>query len=144
MFVSSLAFLSRDRFLNVTVTRGLKLSLVIKINNTVVTGRLFKTQIIIKVKKMSDRRLEVFSEVAKFLSFTKAAESLQMTQPAVTFQIRRLEERLNTKLFSRAHNRVSLTAEGEVVLECAHSIFEKYDEMESRVQQLKEPESEVA
>lgn len=92
---------------------------------------------------MSDRRLEVFSEVARLLSFTKAAESLKMTQPAVTFQIRRLEDRLNTQLFSRAHNRVSLTAEGEVVLECAHSIFEKYDEMESRVKALKKSQAEV-
>ncbi len=90
---------------------------------------------------MSDRRLEVFSEVAKFLSFTKAAQSLEMTQPAVTFQIRRLEERLNTQLFNRSHNRVSLTAEGDVVLECAQAIFKKYNEMESRVKQLQEKES---
>jgi len=41
---------------------------------------------------MADRRLQVFHAVAKNLSFTKAAEALFMTQPAVTFQIRQLEE----------------------------------------------------
>ena len=41
---------------------------------------------------MTDRRLQVFYEVARQLSFTKAAEVLEMTQPAVTFQIRQLEE----------------------------------------------------
>ena len=41
---------------------------------------------------MADRRLQVFHAVAEHLSFTRAAEALFMTQPAVTFQIRQLEE----------------------------------------------------
>ena len=61
---------------------------------------------------MADRRLQVFHAVAKHLSFTKAAEALFMTQPAVTFQIRQLEEHFNTRLFDRAHGRISLTAAG--------------------------------
>ncbi|MEE9302881.1 MAG: LysR family transcriptional regulator, partial [Thiotrichaceae bacterium] len=44
---------------------------------------------------MSDRRLQVFHTVAKLLSFTKAADQLHMTQPAVTFQIRQLEEQFD-------------------------------------------------
>ena len=52
---------------------------------------------------MADRRLQVFHAVAKHLSFTKAAEALFMTQPAVTFQIRQLEEHFDTRLFDRAH-----------------------------------------
>ena len=47
---------------------------------------------------MADRRLQVFYTVAKLLSFTKAAETLHMTQPAVTFQVRQLEEYFNTRL----------------------------------------------
>ncbi len=46
---------------------------------------------------MADRRLQVFSTVARLLSFTKAADALHMTQPAVTFQIRQLEEHFNTR-----------------------------------------------
>ena len=64
---------------------------------------------------MADRRLQVFSTVARLLSFTKAADSLHMTQPAVTFQIRQLEEHFNTRLFNRTHNRISLTVAGEMV-----------------------------
>ena len=41
---------------------------------------------------MADRRLQVFHAVAKHGSFTRAAEHLYMTQPAVTFQIKQLEE----------------------------------------------------
>lgn len=41
---------------------------------------------------MADRRLQVFHAVAKHQSFTKAAEALFMTQPAVTFQIKQLEQ----------------------------------------------------
>ena len=72
---------------------------------------------------MSDRRLQVFHTVAKLLSFTKAADQLHMTQPAVTFQIRQLEEQFDTRLFDRAHNRVSLTDAGERAFEYAENIF---------------------
>ena len=48
---------------------------------------------------MADRRLQVFYTVARQLSFTKAAEQLFMTQPAVTFQVKQLEEHLNARLF---------------------------------------------
>ena len=75
---------------------------------------------------MSDRRLQVFHAVARLLSFTKAAEVLHMTQPAVTFQIRQLEEQFDTRLFDRAHNRVSLTEAGHVAFEFSEIIFEKY------------------
>ena len=67
---------------------------------------------------MSDRRLQVFYTVARLLSFTKAAEELHMTQPAVTFQVRQLEEQFNTRLFDRTHNRISLTEAGKKVYEC--------------------------
>ena len=85
---------------------------------------------------MSDRRLQVFNTVAKLLSFTKAAEALHMTQPAVTFQIRQLEEQFNTRLFDRTHNRISLTRAGEVVQERAVKIFDLYAEMENAVREL--------
>ncbi|MFT5401161.1 MAG: DNA-binding transcriptional LysR family regulator [Gammaproteobacteria bacterium] len=85
---------------------------------------------------MSDRRLKVFHTVARLLSFTKAAEELHMTQPAVTFQIRQLEEYFNTRLFDRTHNKVNLTPAGERVSEFAERIFDLYEEMENRVRDL--------
>ncbi len=85
---------------------------------------------------MSDRRLQVFHAVARLLSFTKAAEVLHMTQPAVTFQIRQLEEQFDTRLFDRAHNRVSLTEAGHLAFEFAEVIFEKYSEMENAIREI--------
>ena len=85
---------------------------------------------------MADRRLQVFQTVARLLSFTKAAEELHMTQPAVTFQVRQLEEQFNTRLFDRTHNRISLTDAGKRVHECAGRIFELYAEMDNSVREL--------
>jgi DNA-binding transcriptional LysR family regulator len=85
---------------------------------------------------MADRRLQVFHTVARQLSFTKAAESLHMTQPAVTFQVRQLEEYFNTRLFDRTHNRISLTDAGMRVYEFADRIFELYAEMENAVRDM--------
>ena len=85
---------------------------------------------------MSDRRLKVFHTVAKLLSFTRAAEAMHMTQPAVTFQVRQLEEYFNTRLFDRTHNKVNLTQAGERVAEYAERIFDLYTEMENSVRDL--------
>lgn len=85
---------------------------------------------------MADRRLQVFHTVARLLSFTKAADTLHMTQPAVTFQIRQLEEYFNTRLFDRSHNRISLTEAGERVLEYADQIINLYNEMDYQVREL--------
>lgn len=85
---------------------------------------------------MADRRLQVFFTVARLLSFTKAAESLHMTQPAVTFQIRQLEEYFNTRLFDRTHNKISLTEAGEEVFAYAERIIGLYTEMDNQVRKL--------
>jgi DNA-binding transcriptional LysR family regulator len=90
---------------------------------------------------MADRRLQVFHAVAKHLSFTKAAEALFMTQPAVTFQIRQLEEHFNTRLFDRAHGRIALTPAGQVALDYAERILGLSSELDTR---LKEMSGQVA
>lgn len=85
---------------------------------------------------MADRRLQVFYTVAKQLSFTKAAELLFMTQPAVTFQVKQLEEHFNSRLFERAHGRIALTPAGELVMDYAERIIGLSHEMETRVSEL--------
>ncbi len=85
---------------------------------------------------MADRRLQVFHTVARQLSFTKAADELHMTQPAVTFQVRQLEEQFNTRLFDRTHNRISLTDAGKRVYDFAEKIFGLYSEMDNSVREL--------
>jgi DNA-binding transcriptional LysR family regulator len=61
-------------------------------------------------------RLRVFREVANQASFRRAAEVLYITQPAVTQQIKALEEELGSRLFDRSGGKVRLTAAGEVLL----------------------------
>lgn len=85
---------------------------------------------------MADRRLQVFHAVAKHLSFTKAAEALFMTQPAVTSQVRQLEEHFNTRLFDRGHGRISLTAAGHLALEYVERILDVSAELDSRMQEM--------
>lgn len=85
---------------------------------------------------MADRRLQVFLAVARRLSFTQAAQALFMTQPAVTFQIKQLEEHFNTRLFDRGHGRISLTSAGEIVLDYAERILGMSAELDTRVKEL--------
>jgi len=85
---------------------------------------------------MPDRRLQAFHAVAKHGSFTKAADALCMTQPAVTFQIRQLEEYFNTRLFDRANGRIALTLAGVVALEYAERILALSAELDARLKEI--------
>jgi DNA-binding transcriptional LysR family regulator len=60
--------------------------------------------------------LQAFEAAGRHLSFTRAATELNVTQAAISKQIRLLEERLGTRLFLRSHRRVQLTAEGREYL----------------------------
>jgi DNA-binding transcriptional LysR family regulator len=85
---------------------------------------------------MADRRLKIFHTVARLLNFTKAAEELHMTQPAVTFQIRQLEEQFNTRLFDRTHNKVTLTDVGRQVYTYSDRILKLYEEMTRNITEM--------
>ncbi len=71
---------------------------------------------------MENFRLKVFRAVAKHWNFRKAAEELCLTQPAVTLQIKSLEERLGVQLFDRSGARISLTPAGAMFLKYARKI----------------------
>lgn len=79
---------------------------------------------------MADFRLEVFYAVAKRLSFTKAAASLFITQPAVTKHIHELEQQYKNKLFERKGNRIQLTPAGELLLKHTEILQELYRNIE--------------
>jgi len=85
---------------------------------------------------MSDRRLQAFHAVAKHGSFTKAADALCMTQPAVTFQIRQLEEHFDTRLFDRANGRIALTPAGIVALEYAERILALSADLDRKLKEM--------
>jgi LysR family transcriptional regulator, transcriptional activator of the cysJI operon len=76
----------------------------------------------VRVAQLENFRLKVFRTVAEHLSFRKAAEHLFLTQPAVTLQIKALEDDLGVRLFDRTANRVSLTRQGSLLLRYARKI----------------------
>ena len=77
---------------------------------------------------MENFRLKVFRTVAEQLSFRRAAEKLKLTQPAVTLQIKALEEELSVRLLDRSGNRVSLTPAGRILLKHANAIADRVAE----------------
>lgn len=74
------------------------------------------------MSELENFRLRVFRAVAEHLSFRKAAEQLLLTQPAVTLQIKALEEALGVRLFDRSARGISLTAQGELLLSYARQM----------------------
>ena len=72
--------------------------------------------------QLENFRLKVFRAVAEHLNFRKAAEHLFLTQPAITLQIKALENDLGVRLFDRSANRVTLTAQGSILLSYANKI----------------------
>ena len=71
--------------------------------------------------------------VAETLNFTKASEKLNLTQSAVSHQIKALEKELHVPLFVRAKRGVILTEAGKIVLEHAAQILDEVEEMRERV-----------
>ena len=72
---------------------------------------------------MELRQLNTFIQVARFKSFSRAAESLGYSQSAVTVQIRQLEEELDARLVDRIGKHISLTAQGEQFLAHAYDVL---------------------
>jgi DNA-binding transcriptional LysR family regulator len=85
------------------------------------------------VAQLENFRLRVFRTVAEHLNFRKAAEHLFLTQPAVTLQIKALEDDLGIRLFDRAANRVSLTPPGLCLLGYAKKIATLVSEAEQEL-----------
>lgn len=83
-------------------------------------------------------QLRVFCQAARYLSCTKAAEKLYITQPAVTAQVKQLEDACNLKLFKRKGRRIFLTDEGKTLYDYAVKVFEYEKEIESIIVEMKE------
>lgn len=80
-----------------------------------------------------DFRLQVFNAVARRLSYTRAAEELYITQPAVTKHIRTLEQHFNTRLFERRGNSIALTETGTMLYKYTAKMARLYEEMEHNI-----------
>lgn len=83
------------------------------------------------------RQLKVFERVASRLSFTRAAEELYLTQPAVSMQIKQFEEAIGLPLFERLGKKIYLTRAGEELFTLSKSISRTLDEAEQLIEELK-------
>ncbi len=86
---------------------------------------------------MNLRQLEAFYLVVKKKSFTRAAEELNVTQPAVTIQVKSLEKSLNLKLIQHLRKGVHLTEEGELLYQYAVKIFDLVSEADEKMRDFK-------
>ena len=87
--------------------------------------------------QMDLKRLNYFNQLAKTGNFTKAADQLGIAQSALSTSIKKLEHQLGLKLVNRTERKMSLTAEGQVLLRHAKIILEDVEQAEKELQELK-------
>lgn len=92
------------------------------------------------MKNATFRQLRVFNEVARHLSFSKAAQSLHLTPPAITMQIKELEGHVGLPLFDRGGRKISLTTTGEYMLVYVRKILATVKDAEDATARLKKLE----
>ncbi|MBP6638417.1 MAG: LysR family transcriptional regulator, partial [Sulfuritalea sp.] len=89
------------------------------------------------MKNVTLRQLKIFEAVARHLSFSRAAEELHLTQPAVSMQVQSLEDQAGLPLTEQAGKKVRLTAAGEEVARQARRIAEQLREAGEALAALK-------
>ena len=95
------------------------------------------------MKNVTFRQLRVFTEVARRLSFVRAAEALHLTPPAVTMQVKELEAGVGLPLFDRRGRAVSLTTTGEYFLVYARRLLATLKDAEDAMARLRRIEGGV-
>ena len=83
------------------------------------------------------RQLSVFEAVARHLSFSRAAQELHLTQPAVSMQIKQLEENVGTSLFEQLGKKIYLTEAGHELYHYSRTIAQQLSEAEAVLGELK-------
>ena len=88
-------------------------------------------------RRITFRQLETFTRVARLGGFTKASESLHLTQSAVSIQIRHLAQTIGLPLFDQSGRKVVLTAAGEELLATGRRLEDEWNRFESAINALK-------
>ena len=89
------------------------------------------------MKQATLHQLQILEAIAKHGSFTRAAEELELTQPTVSQQIKRLTQIIGIPLFEQLGKQIYLTAAGTQVLAASATISEKFAELEIAIDELK-------
>ncbi|MGF6773618.1 DNA-binding transcriptional LysR family regulator [Paraburkholderia sp. GAS199] len=82
------------------------------------------------------RQLKIFETVARHLSFSRAAEELYLTQPAVSTQVKQLEEHAGIALFEQLGKKIYLTPAGSEMLHYARTIIDQFRQMDGAMDRL--------
>lgn len=88
------------------------------------------------MKNATLRQLKTFEAVARHLSYSRAAEELHLTQPAVSLQVKQLEEHAGLPLFEQLGKKIYLTAAGIEMLRHGRMIIQQFRETEDAMAQL--------
>ncbi len=83
------------------------------------------------------RQLKVFEAVARNLSFSRAAEELHLTQPAVSIQVKKLQDHAGLPLFEQLGKKIHLTPAGAEMLHASRVIIQQFREVENTMTQFK-------
>lgn len=83
------------------------------------------------------RQLKVFESAARLLSFTRASEELFLTQPAVSMQVRQLEDQVGLSLFEKLGKKIHLTEAGREFYQYTRAIFQELEEVEEVLEAMK-------
>lgn len=89
------------------------------------------------MKQSTLHQLKVFEAVARHNSFTRAAEELFLTQPTVSMQVKQLTKAVGMPLFDQVGKRLYLTQAGEELVKTCREVFEKLDQFEMTIADLK-------
>jgi len=89
------------------------------------------------MKNATLRQLKVFEAVARHLSFSRAAEEMHLTQPAVSTQVGKLEEHAGIALFEQLGKKIHLTPAGVEMLHASRVIIQQFKEVEETMAQFK-------
>jgi LysR family transcriptional regulator, low CO2-responsive transcriptional regulator len=89
------------------------------------------------MKQATLHQLQILEAIARHGSFTRAAEELELTQPTVSQQIKRLTQTIGLPLFEQLGKQIYLTAAGQEVLTASAIISEKFAELEIAIDELK-------
>ena len=82
---------------------------------------------------MNLQKLKIFVDLSKTLNYTDTAENLFTTQGNISKQVMALEKELGVSLFKRAHRKIELTQQGEIVLPYAKKILLDYNELSNKL-----------
>ena len=82
---------------------------------------------------MLDAKIYTLLKAAESGNYTKASKELNLTQPAVSQQIKSLEKELGIKIFERIGNRLFLTREGEMTVECCRGMLSQYNNLKDNL-----------